>query len=98
MQDVWRGQPIQRGEQRARHPGERAGDDKRVPAVPPDSDTDELGPDLIVADGLQRLPERRGGDYPHHRHADKEDDQHIVVVGEGEKPHLIARGADQPPE
>src|SRR2546426_3148481 len=98
VQDVWRGQPVQRGEQCGRHAGKRAGDDKRVPAVPPDSDTDELGPDLIVADGLQRFSKRRGGDYPHHRHTDKEDEQYIVVVGKGEKPHLIARGADQPPE
>ena len=48
-------------------PGEDAGHEERDAAVPPDLDADELGPDLVVADGLERLAERRVDDHPHDR-------------------------------
>src|SRR5438445_6433400 len=98
VQNVRRGQTVQRGEQRAGHTGEGTGDDEGGPAVPPDFDADKLGADLVIADRLQRLPKRRCGDHPQRHHADEEDRQHVIVVGEREKPHLVVWDPYQPQE
>src|SRR6266571_7866434 len=73
VQDVGRGEAVERHPQRAGDAGEHAGEHEGHPAIAPDRDADELRARLVVADGLQRAAERRVHDHPHDGYADEED-------------------------
>src|SRR6266705_1457880 len=64
----------------AGRPGEGSGDEKGDPAKPADPDPEKTRTDLVVANGLQRLAERRVHDYPHQDDADHEDGEHVVII------------------
>jgi len=53
---------------------------------------DELRPRLVVANGLERLAERRVDDDPHQDYADDEDREHVEVVPVGEEVELVLAG------
>ena len=57
VEDVRGGQPVERDPERPGDPGEDTGDEEGDQPVAPDLDADEPGPRLVVADGLERLPE-----------------------------------------
>src|SRR5205809_4313040 len=90
VQDVGRGEAVERHPQRAGDAGEHAGEHEGHPAIAPDRDADELRARLVVADGLQRAAERRVHDHPHDGYADEEDAEHIVVVLVDQERGLVA--------
>src|SRR5262245_21506365 len=98
VENIRRGEPVQRHPERARQAREARGRHERDEAVAPHPHADKLGAHLVVADRLQRLAERRAHDEPHRRDGDDEHDEHVVVVLEREERGLVGGGREQSPE
>src|SRR5262249_2033300 len=96
--DIRRGQPVQRDPERPGNSGEDAGEEECDQPVTPDLEADELGPRLVVANGLERLPEWRVDDEPHHRNAEREHGKHVEVIPMGEEVGLVLVPGRDPQE